>query len=63
MHDLLSKESKIYSQCNFLKTSIEGNMIDGECDFIIMVPNKGILFLEVKGGIVGFNAIDKQRIT
>ena len=63
MHDLLSKESKIYSQCNFLKTSIEGSMIDGECDFIIMVPNKGILFLEVKGGIVGFNARDKQWIS
>ena len=63
MHDLLSKESKIYSQCNFLKTTIEGNMIDGECDFIIMIPNKGILFLEVKGGIVGFNARDKQWIS
>ncbi len=63
MQDQLSKESKIYSQCNFLKTSVEGNIMNGESDFIILVPNKGILFIEVKGGIVGYNAKEQQWLS
>ena len=46
-----------------LKTTIEGNIIDGESDFIIVIPQKGILFLEVKGGIVGYKAKENQWIS
>ncbi len=63
MLNQLNKDSKIYSQCKFLKTTIEGNIIDGESDFIILIPNKGILFLEVKGGIVGYNAKEQQWLS
>ena len=34
--------------------------VDGEADFIIIDPNKGILILEVKGGRIEFNAISGQ---
>ena len=44
----MNNDTKIYSQCEFLKTTIEGNIINGESDFIIVIPQKGILFLEVK---------------
>lgn len=54
---------KIYSQCSFLKSTIEGNIIDGESDFIIVIPEKGILFLEVKGGIVGYKAKENQWLS
>jgi len=30
-----------------------GGEIDGEADFVVVQPEKGILFLEVKGGLVG----------
>ena len=60
LYEKLDKEVKIYSQCEFLKTTIEGNMIEGESDFIILVPQRGILFLEVKGGIVSYRANEKQ---
>lgn len=59
----LENDSIIYSQCSFLKTTIEGNIIDGESDFIIVIPQKGILFLEVKGGIVGYKAKENQWIS
>ena len=48
LEEQLENDSIIYSQCSFLKTTIEGNIIDGESDFIIVIPQKGILFLEVK---------------
>ena len=60
LYEQLSSNSKIYSQCNFLKTTIEGNIIDGECDFIIMIPDKGVLFLEIKGGVVSYKASEQQ---
>lgn len=60
LYEQLSSNCKIYSQCNFLKTTIEGNIIDGECDFIIMIPDKGVLFLEVKGGVVSYKASEQQ---
>ena len=63
LYEKLDKEVKIYSQCEFLKTTIEGNMIEGESDFIILVPQRGILFLEVKGGIVSYRANEKQWTT
>ena len=63
LEEQLENDSNIYSQCSFLKTTIEGNMIDGESDFIIVIPQKGILFLEVKGGIVGYKAKENQWIS
>lgn len=59
----LENKSKIYSQCKFLKTNIDGSIIDGESDLIIVIPNKGVLFLEVKGGIVGYKAKEQQWLS
>lgn len=30
----------------------QGNEIDGECDFIVAHPQYGVLFIEVKGGVI-----------
>ena len=58
--DTLPNDAKIYCQCHFFKTAIEGNKNDGECDMIILLPNNGIIFLEIKGGVIGYNA-EKQE--
>jgi UvrD-like helicase C-terminal domain/AAA domain len=33
-----------------------GNRVDGEADFVLLVPEFGLLAIEIKGGTVGFNA-------
>ena len=58
--DTLPTDAKIYCQCHFFKTAIEGNKNDGECDMIIILPNSGVIFLEIKGGVIGYNA-EKQE--
>ena len=48
---------EIFCGPKFLKKNIHGDMRDGEySDFIIIHKEKGILFLECKGGIISFNS-------
>jgi len=60
--DTLPSDAKIYCQCHFFKTGLENNKNDGECDMIILLPNHGVIFLEIKGGIIGYDA-QKQEWT
>ena len=60
LQDTLPEDAKIYCQCHFFKTGFDGNKIDGECDMIILLPNEGIVFLEIKGGLIGYKAHDQQ---
>ena len=41
---------------NWIKRPRTGPLIEGECDFIVLDPEFGLLFLEVKGGILGFDS-------
>ena len=51
-----SDEFEIFCGPKFLKKNIHGDMRDGEyADFIIIHKNKGILFLECKGGNISYN--------
>ena len=55
----LSDNFEIFCGPKFLKKNIHGDMRDGEySDFIIIHKEKGILFLECKGGIISFNPIE-----
>lgn len=56
----LPADAKIYCQCHFFKTGIEGNKSDGECDMVIILPNDGVIFLEIKGGLIGYQAHEKK---
>ena len=51
-----SNEFEIFCGPKFLKKNIHGDMRDGEyADFILIHKNKGILFLECKGGNISYN--------
>ena len=51
-----SHDFEILCGPKFLKKNIHGDMRDGEyADFIIIHKNKGILFLECKGGNISYN--------
>ena len=51
-----SDDFEILCGPKFLKKNIHGDMRDGEyADFIIIHKNKGILFLECKGGNISYN--------
>ena len=40
---------------NWVQKRVSGHLIEGECDFIVLDPKIGLLFIEVKGGILGFD--------
>lgn len=51
-----SNEFEVFCGPKFLKKNIHGDMRDGEyADFILIHKNKGILFLECKGGNISYN--------
>ncbi len=60
LQDTLPSDAKIYCQCHFFKKGYDGNKTAGECDMIILLPNEGIIFLEVKGGLIGYKAQENQ---
>jgi hypothetical protein len=51
----LSDDFEIFCGPKFIKKNLYGDMRDGEySDFIIIHKNKGILFLECKGGSITY---------
>ena len=44
--ELRNKDAYVYYSCSFVQNNYE----PGESDFIIVLPNHGIAFIEVKGG-------------
>lgn len=68
LKDKLSDEwTVIYSLRWVTDNALSLNQSNGECDFIILNPNYGILILEVKGGIINclngeWTSIDKNNV-
>ena len=46
---------EIFHSFNWLARSSSGTLLEGECDFILLEPEKGLLFVEVKGGSLLFD--------
>ncbi len=46
---------EVFHSFNWLAKSAHGTLLEGECDFILLEPEKGILFVEVKGGSLLFD--------
>ena len=42
--------------CDYLSSDSKNRTVEGECDFIVALPNYGLLFIEVKGGGISYNA-------
>jgi len=50
----LPSRVEVFHSFNWLKTNDKGRLIQGECDFVLLDSENGILFVEVKGGSLEF---------
>ena len=46
----LGAEVEVYHSFRWLAESQKGTLHEGECDFVVLDPSNGLLFIEVKGG-------------
>ncbi len=54
--DELDDRWSVFHRVRWLDRPEQGAPQDGECDFLIAHPERGLLVLEVKGGLVGIDA-------
>lgn len=53
--DLLPKRVEVFHTFNWLTRNRHGTLQEGECDFVLLDPERGLLFIEVKGGSLVFD--------
>ena len=58
LKDSLGRDWSVYYSRPWWGLDSKGAEIDGECDFIVIHPDHGVLFIEVKGGRIEFNPED-----
>ena len=46
---------EVFHGFNWLARGSHGTLLEGECDFILLEPERGLLFVEVKGGSLVFD--------
>src|SRR4051812_3282124 len=69
LRDLLPAEYHVFYSSPWLGTDAEGREIDGEADFIVAHAETGLLFIEVKGGVIAvdhnnlWTSTDRHQIT
>ena len=51
----LPKRVRAMHSLNWVQTTYKGRLQEGECDFVILDEKLGLLFVEVKGGILGYD--------
>ena len=51
----LGAEVEVYHSFRWLAENERGTLDEGECDFVILDPANGMLFIEVKGGTLRYN--------
>ena len=51
----LPSQIEIFHSFHWLGAGRKGTLIEGECDFVLLDPANGLLFVEVKGGSLEFN--------
>ena len=51
----LPSKVEAFHSFNWLSRSPKGTIQEGECDFVLLDPNNGLLFVEVKGGSLVFD--------
>ena len=51
----LPRRVEVFHGFNWLARGPHGTLLEGECDFILLEPEKGLLFVEVKGGSLVFD--------
>ena len=51
----LGAEVEVYHSFRWLAENERGTLDEGECDFVVLDPANGMLFIEVKGGTLRYN--------
>ena len=57
----LGAEVEVYHSFRWLAENERGTLDEGECDFVVLDPANGMLFIEVKGGTLRYNRPALQR--
>jgi hypothetical protein len=52
---------EVFHSFNWLSRSRHGTLQEGECDFVLLDPYRGLLFIEVKGGSLAFDGREWLR--
>ncbi len=52
----LPDQVRVIHSLNWVRKRKSASLVEGECDFVVIDPQHGLLFLEVKGGILGFDS-------
>ena len=60
--DHLPDRVEVFHGFNWLSRSRAGTIMEGECDFVLLDANHGLLFVEVKGGSLLFDGRQWVRI-
>ena len=60
LKQILDGSFHVFYACPWLGVGPDGGEVDGECDFVVAHPRRGILVLEVKGGAVAFDPESDQ---
>lgn len=58
----LPKKVEVFHSFNWLSRSRHDTLQEGECDFVLLDPDRGLLFVEVKGGSLVFNGREWVRV-
>ncbi len=59
----LSKEWTVFYQIAWLGKAQSAFPVDGETDFIIVHPARGVLLVEVKGGVISFEGSERRWLS
>jgi hypothetical protein len=60
LSEVLDDEFHVFYSRPWLGLRPDGSEIDGECDFVVAHPKRGLLMIEVKGGAVSYNPATEQ---
>jgi len=56
----LASRVEVFHSFNWLGANKRGTLFEGECDFVVLDLNNGMLFVEVKGGSLEFDPVSME---
>lgn len=57
----LPSRVEVFHSFSWLSRNRQGTLMEGECDFVLLDPERGLLFVEVKGGSLAFDGREWVR--
>lgn len=56
----LGSQVEVFHGFHWMDASRKGTLVEGECDFVVLDPANGLLFVEVKGGSLEFDPVGME---